>query len=152
MRAYQTPVIILPHVAPLGTETEAIADAVTHVSLEVDTAFFQEKRVSLVAIEGVLAGAAGNLLWWVELAVARTTTSPLYWVAIGGGGGALAGSAGLPVATTPNVLVGTGVNGARQNDQIFWTAHAQYARVVVQTPVPAAFAAWGVQALFEGLG
>lgn len=154
MRTFQIPVIILPHVAPLGTEPQAIEDAFTHTSLEIDTSSLQEKRVALVAIEAVVAGVPGNLLWWVELAVARTTTSPLYWSAIGGGGGALDGAAwaALTAPLAANVIVGTGVPLARHNDFISWTAYSRFARVVVQTPVPAAAAAWGVQVVLEGVG
>lgn len=156
MRSFQTACVLLPQIAPLGTETQAIADLVTHTSLEIDTTHLQEKRVSLVAIEAVVLGVPGNLLWWVELAVARTATSPLFWSAINGGGGALDGAAwAAPTAPlAPNVIVGTGVHLARHNDFIAWTAHSQFARVVVQTPVAAALPAafWAVQVLFEGVG
>ena len=63
----------------------------------------------------------------------------------GGGGGPV-------VPTVPNVLVGTGVDGASQNDMIAWTMHSEFARIVVRTPVNAGLPDdfWQVQAIFSG--
>jgi len=137
--------IILPTVWVLGTETETVADALEHISLEIDISYLQEKTIQIVATEVVVAGAPGNLWIWVELSPYLTPTSAAYWAAIGGGGGALA-----PVA--PLIEVGTGVNLTIHSIIIPWAIYSPFARLVVQTPVPGAAAFWLVQAIASGKG
>ena len=152
MPVIQIPVIILPTVSPLGTETELVNDAVTHVSLELqadDTGSIiqslYEKTVFVLAQEIVIAGAPGNLQIWIEESPYPTLVTPTYWGALGGGGGALP-----PVAF--DVIAGTGVNGIVHTLLIHWNSYSPYARIVVQTPVPAAAAAWAIQIMFAGQG
>jgi len=146
----QVPSIILPTVAPLGTETEAIDDLVEHTSLEFLVENLQEKTIHILATEAVAFGVPGNLLCWVELSPYPSTifAGPPgvgYWSAIGGGGGVL-------VPLTPIIEVATGVNLTAHTINIAWNIHSRYARLVIQTPVAAAlpWAFWGVQAIFEG--
>ena len=150
MLAIQIPVIILPVMAPFGTETELVADALTHVSLEPVAedggsilARLHEKTVFVFAQEIVVAGIPGGLQIWVEESPYPSIVSAAFWGAIGGGGGAFP-----PIA--PNILAGTGVNLAIHTLPIHWNTHSPYIRVVVQTPVPAAAAAWAVQLIFCG--
>ena len=139
----QFPSIILPIIAPLGTESEAILDALEHTSLEFDVTYLQEKNIQIVATE-VGFGAPGPLNAWIELSPVLSTTSTWYWAAIGGGGGLIA-------PTAPVVIVGTGVAATLIHAFMLpWTIHSVYARLVVQTPIPAAAAAWAVQAVFVG--
>jgi len=139
----QFPSIILPTVAPLGTETETILDALEHTSLEFEVAYLQEKCIQIVAIEAGF-GAPGPLNAWVELSPVLSTTSTWYWAAIGGGGGFIA-------PTAPTVIVGTGVPATIIHAFMLpWTIHSVYARLVVQTPVPAVAAGWLVQAIMVG--
>lgn len=152
MLSIHVPVIVLPTVAPLGTETEAIADALTHASLEPQaddgSAILQqiyEKTIFVFAQEVVVAGAPGNLWIWVEESPYPTVVSAAFWGAIGSGGGAFP-----PLA--PAILAGTGVNGAVHTLPIHWNSYSPYVRVVAQTPVPAAAAGWAVQLLFAGQG
>lgn len=144
MPALQVPSLVLPRVWSLGTETEIIADLVEHTSLEFAVDHLRDKTVRLLATEVVAVGVPGNLLVWVELSPVLSTTSGLYWAAIGGGGGALA-----PLA--PTVEVATGVNGTVHTILLPWGIHSAFARVVVQTPVAAALptAFWAVQVLIE---
>lgn len=145
MAAVQAPVVILPTVAPVGTETEAVANALTHVSLEFPVAHLVDKIIYIRATEVVAAVAPGVLNVWVELSPHLTATLAGYWAAIGGGGGALA-----PLA--PVVEVAGGVNGRVHTIIIPWTAYSRFARLVVQTPVIVAGESWTIQALFSGRG
>ncbi len=140
----QVPSIILPQVWALGTETEIINDLVEHPSIDIPVEYLQEKIIHVFATEVVVAGVPGNLWLWVELSPVASATSPAYWAAIGGGGGALA-----PVA--PVIEVATGVDGTVHTLTLPWAIHSPYARLVVQTPVAAALPAafWAVQALIS---
>ena len=140
---WQVPSIILPKVWTLGTETETIADAVTHVSIEFLTRYLQEKTIHITATEVVIAGAPGDLWAWVELSPYLTTTSGAYWAAIGGGGGLIA-------PTSKAITVGVGTNLLVHGITYSWTNHSDYARLVVQTPAPGAAAYWILQAIFGG--
>ncbi len=131
--------IILPTVWTLGTETETVADALEHTSIEFLVSNLTDKTIHITAIEAVAAGIPGNLWAWVELSPYPTTTTPNYWAAIGGGGG-------FVVPSAPVVIVGTGVNLAVHGFFLPWVAHSEYARLVIQTPVPAAAAGWVLQA------
>lgn len=141
----QVPSIVLPQVWVTGAETEAIADLLTHPSIDIYTEYLQEKCLYIVATEVVVAGVPGNLWCWVELSPVPSTTSTAFWAAIGGGGGVLA-----PVA--PVIEAAGGVNGRVHTLILPWTVHSPYARLVVQTPVAAALpnASWVVQALVAG--
>ena len=138
----QFPSIILPIVAPLWTETETVTDALEHTSLEFDVTYLQEKCIQILATEAGF-GAPGPLNVWVELSPVLSTTSALYWAAIGGGGGVI-------VPTAPVVIVGTGVAGTVHTFMLPWTIHSNYARLVIRTPIPAAAAGWLVQAVASG--
>ncbi len=151
-RAIQTPVVVLPVIAPTGTEVELVNDAVTHVSIEPANmyggtimAHLVEKTAFVFAQEIVVAGLPGALNIWVEQSPYPTTVSGLYWSAIGGGGGFLP-----PVVF--DTINGIGVNGTVHGLGIPWNTHAPYYRIVVQTPVPAAGAFWAVQVLLAGRG
>jgi hypothetical protein len=203
----QVPSLILPTIWTVGTETETIANIVTHTSIEFECEYLQEKQVHILAIEavmivGVIAGgpftlgeavtgapsgatgvisgrganwitvanqvgifvagdtitgamsgatingaltiaAPGNLWCWVELSPVPSTVSPLFWSAIGGGGGLLP-----PI--TPAILVGTGVNLTQHTLILPWTAHSSYGRIVIQTPILVATAFWVCQVLIAG--
>jgi len=151
----QAPSIILPVLAPLGTETETVADLLEHTSNEFPVEYLQEKEIHIVATEVVVAGMPGALNCWVELSPIPSVNNlmwpaPLpalgaYWAAIGGGGGAIA-----PVA--PLVEVAVGVTGTVHSILIPWAIHSAWARLVIQTPVSAtpATAFWIVQAIFSG--
>jgi len=145
MHPVQVPSIILPRVAPLGTEVEMVADLNEHTSIEFDCTYLQEKQIHILAMEVVAVGVPGNLLCWVELSPVATPISGNYWAAIGGGGGAQP-----PLA--PAVIVGTGVNLTQHTIILPWTQHSVYARVVVRTPVAAALplAYWVVQVIVAG--
>lgn len=140
----QIPSIVLPQVWVIGTETEIIADLVTHPSIDIPTEYLQEKIIHIMAIEAVVAGVPGNLWCWVELSPVASTTSAAYWAAIGGGGGAL-------VPTAPVIEVAAGVNGTVHTILLPWAIHSPFARVIIQTPVavalPAAF--WVVQCIIS---
>ncbi len=149
----QVPSIVLPQVAPLGTETELVADALEHTSLEFMVESLEEKTIHILATEAVIFGVPGPLNIWVELSPLPSDNNQLwplplpvsasYWAAIGGGGGP------VPPAT-PLILIGTGVNLAQQTAIMPWTIHSSWARVVVQTPVPGAAAFWAVQIIVSG--
>ena len=139
----QIPSIILPTVWVLGTETQAVTGAGEFTSIEFSTRNLQEKTIQIVATEVDVLGAPGLLNCWVELSPYPSTVTALYWAAIGGGGGAVA-----PVA--PIVITGTAVSLTVQATFLSWTAHSDYARLVVQTPAPSATAVWLVQALVSG--
>ena len=141
----QWPAVLLPTIAPLGTEVEAIADVLEHTSLETPTEFLQEKLIHVTCTEVVAAGVPGPLWLWVELSPFLTTTSAAFWAAIGGGGGAIA-----PFA--PVILAGTGVNGTVHTVLLPWTMHSIFARLVAQTPVLVATAAWAIQARITAKG
>jgi len=148
----QIPIIILPTVAPTGTEVEIVADAVTHVSLEPANnnglsilEYCYEKTAFIFAQEVVVAGVPGPLNIWVEESAYPSAVSPLFWSAIGGGGGAFA-----PIAF--DTIVGVGVNDAVHGLPIHWNSYAPFIRVVVQTPFPAAAAFWAVQVIFAAQG
>jgi len=155
MLILQAQSIILPVVAPLGTETETVADLLEHISVEFPVQYIQEKEIHIVATEVVVAGVPGNLQCWVELSPfpsvnnlmwpAPFPATGVYWAAIGGGGGALA-----PIA--PLVEVATGVTATVHSILIPWAIHSAWARLIVQTPVAAtpATAFWIVQAIFSG--
>lgn len=136
----QVPSIILPRVWTTGLEMEWINDLVTHVSIEFSTEHLIEKQVRVMAY--VSGGVPGNLLAWIELSPVPSTTSALYWAAIGGGGGLLP-------AVAPTVIV---LTGALHTFMLPWSIHAPYARLVVQSPVNAGLPAmfWIVQAVIDG--
>lgn len=139
----QRPSIVLPTIAPIGTESETVSDIAEHTSIDIPVKHLIRKVVHIVATEAVVIGPPGNLWVWVELSPVPSTISTAYWSAIGGGGGVLA-----PLA--PHIEVGTGVTLTVHTFTLAWTIHSQYARVVVQTPVISATAFWGVQVLIEG--
>lgn len=118
----QYPTIILPQVAPLGTEVETIADAAVHTSLAFGVSFLQEKTVYIYATNPL--GAAAPLNVWVELAPSNVA------------------AAYVPLAL-PTILVVTG------SAIIQWTTYSRYARVIAQCPAWAA-GAWAVQVVLEG--
>jgi hypothetical protein len=152
----QVPSIVLPTLAPLGTETETVADLLEHTSLEFPVEYLQEKEIHIIATEVVVAGMPGALNCWVELSPVPSTNnlmwpaplpvSAAYWAAIGGGGGI-----SLP-PTAPLIEAATGVTGTVHSILIPWTIHSAWARLCVQTPVAAAPATafWLVQAIFSG--
>lgn len=139
------PTIILPNLAPLGTEVETLNDLLEHTSNEFDVSLIQEKNIEVVATEVITAGVIGNLNLWVELSPYPSTITTAYWAAIGGGGGAIA-----PVA--PVIIVPTGVTGTVHTLFLPWTVASSYARLVTQMPAGAAPATayWTIQAIFEG--
>jgi len=139
--------IVLPSLTPFGTETENINDLLEHTSRDIEVEYLQDKIIHVIAIEAITAGVPGNLWVWVELSPFPTTTSADYWMAIGGGGGAL-----VPVA--PLVEVATGADTTIHTFTLPWAIHSPYARVVVQTPVSATplTANWVVQCWFSGKG
>lgn len=157
MRVIQVPGIILPVLAPLGTEAETVNDLVEHTSIEFPVMHLQEKQIHIIATEVIAFGVPGGLTCWVELSPVPSANSlywpaPLpalgtYWAAIGGGGGALP-----PVA--PLVEVPTGVTLTVHSMLIPWEDHSAWARLVIQTPVSATplTAFWFVQAIFSGKG
>lgn len=152
MYAIQIPAIILPILAPMGTETELVADALTHVSIEPmaeDTGsiaqYWDEKTAFIFAQEVVVLGIPSNLLIWVEESPYPTVITPSFWGALGGGGGALP-----PLVF--DTIVGTGVDGTIHTLPIHWNSYSPYIRVVVQTPIPAAAAGWAVQVVLAGKG
>lgn len=95
----------------------------------------------------VVSGTPGNLWCWVELSPYPTTTTNLYWSAIGGGGGFM-------VPTAPHIEVGTGISLAIHTIILPWAIHSEWARLVIQTPVAADLpgAYWAVQAIISGRG
>ena len=117
----QYPTIILPQVAPLGTEVETIADAAEHVSLAFPVEFLQEKVVYVYA---TAVGGPAQLQVWVELAPSDVAAA---YVALG----------------APTALAVTG------NAIIAWTVHSRYARFIAQCPGWVS-GAWVLQAVFEG--
>ena len=142
--AIQVPSIILPTAWTLGTETETIADAIEHTSIDISVVvYLQEKSVYISATEVVAAGVPGPLWCWIELSPYDSDTSTAYWAAIGGGGGAIA-----PFA--PTIEIGTGVNGTVHSLILPWTIHSPWARLVIQTPAIVATASWAIQALIGG--
>lgn len=151
----QIPSIILPRSYAAGTgslaSTETIADITEHTSIEFPVEFLQEKNIFITATELALAPAAipRPLWYWVELSPypsANNTYWPepypisaAYWAPIATPSievSLLAGAAGF--ITHPLMLP--------------WSIHSPWARVVLQTPVPAALptAYWVVQVLFVG--
>ena len=152
MTTIQIPVIILPILAPLGTETELVADALTHVSTELMAEdggsivdHLHEKTAFIFAQEIVVAGVPGNLTIWVEESPYPSIVTPTYWGAIGGGGGFFP-------AIAFDTIVGTGVPNAIHVLPIHWSAHSPYIRVILSTPIPAVAAAWACQVIFAGKG
>lgn len=145
LQSLQIPWVILPQGAILGTETEIVADVVTHVSVDLPVEFIQEKEIHVLATEVVVAGVPGNLWVWVELSPYPSTISTIYFAAIGGGGGALA-------PMVPLLEVATGINLTDHTILLPWSIHSPVARVVVQTPIAAALpnAFWVVQVLVTG--
>ena len=146
----QYPSLILPATWAALTDVELVADALTHVSYEFPVEYLHEKTVHIMATEVVVGGGIpGNLNAWIELSPYPTANTPfypvpypvtgIYWSAIGGGGGALA-------PTAPLIIVGTGVNNTIHTELMSWSIHSQWARVIVQTPVPAVTGdLWAVQ-------
>ena len=161
MSVVKAPAIILPVLAPLGTETETVNDLVTHTSIEFPVEYLQEKQIHIVASEVVVALVPGNLWCWVELSPFPSVNNlmwpaPLpatnaYWAAIGGGGGAYYQATGLLPPVAPLIEVALGVNAAVHSILIPWAIHSAWARLVVQTPVAAALpgAFWILQAIFS---
>jgi len=143
MTTIQIPAIILPTIAPIGTETELINDIVNHVSLEPmaddNGSILQdiyEKTAFVYAQEVVAAGVPGNLLIWVEESPYPSTIIGTFWGMLG----------------VPNIIAGTGVNGTVHTVPIHWNAYSPYIRLVAQTPVLVATAIWAVQIIFTGQG
>jgi len=139
----QIPVIILPTVSPLGTETEAIGDVLEHTSLELQTEVggsiirnFERKSVIIVATEVVVAGVPGALNCWIEVSPYPSSVSTVHWTMLG----------------VPVIIAGTGVNGALHNLVLPWDTYSPFFRLVVQTPALVATAGWAVQAMFCGQG
>ncbi len=153
MITIQIPSIVLPQVWTVGTETETIADLVTHPSIDIPVEYLQEKIIHIMAIEAVAIGVPGNLLCWIELSPVPSSVSTAYWAAIGGGGGPLDPATGLPYIppVAPLVEVALGVNGTIHTITLPWAIHSRYARVAVQTPVAVALpgAFWVVQAMIS---
>ena len=158
MNAIQIPSIILPVILPplypRGTEVELVANALTHVSVEIGAIAgsnsstlepLYEKTAFIFAQEMVVAGVPGNLIIWVEESAYLSVVTPLYWGAIGGGGGFYP-----PVAF--DTIVGTGVDAAIHILPIHWNGYSPYNRLVVQTPIPAVAAGWAVQIVFAAQG
>ena len=139
----QVPSIILPTIWVTGLETQQISGTSTFVSIEFSTRNLQEKCIQIFAEEVDTVGSPGPLWAWVELSPYPTTTTGLYWTAIGGGGGAVA-----PV--NPTIITGTGTSLTVQGTILAWTIHSEYARLVVQTPIPSGSAVWLVQAMISG--
>jgi len=117
---YQTPTIVLPQVAPLGTETEIVVDIVEHVSLTFPVDSLQEKIVYVYAVNA--GGAAAPLNVWVELAPSDVAAA---YVAL----------------AVPTILVVTG------DAVLQWTTHSSFARIVVQCPTWA-IGGWVLQIVF----
>lgn len=147
MAILQIPSLILPVAQPLGPASqEVVNNLLTHISIECpEVEQLQEKEIQILATEVVALGVPGPLWIWVELSPYLTTTTGVYWAAIGGGGGPVA-----PLA--PLILAPTGVLGAMQTAILPWNIHSAVARVVVQMPVAAtpATAYWSVQVLIQG--
>ncbi len=137
--------LILPTIYQTELETESVADALEHTSIEVDVRHLKDKSIQIVAIEIVAAGVPGPLWMWVELSSFPSTLSTAFWGAIGGGGGSL-------VPLDPRIGIGTGVHLTVHPFILPWSIHSDYVRLVVQTPVPAAAASWLVQARLAGKG
>jgi len=123
MTVRQIPTVVLPQIAPLGTELEVVADAVEHVSVSFPVDSLQEKTVQIYA---VLAVAAAPLSVWIEVAPADVAAA---YVILG----------------APAVLAVTG------DAVLQWTTHSSFARVVVQCPAWAA-GMWVCQVTMEGKG
>ena len=121
MTAVQFPTIVLPQVAPLGTEVETIADAVVHTSLSFPVDSLQEKTVYVYATNPL--GMAAPLQVWVELAPADVA------------------AAYAPLAA-PTILVVTGTAILQ------WTTHSSFARIRAQCPAWAV-GGWALQCAFE---
>lgn len=139
----QIPSLILPTVWVTGAETESVADALEHTSIEIDVSNLRDKIITVMAVEVVAVGAPGPLWAWVELSPYPSTVSTAFWAAIGGGGGAL-------TPLVPTIIAGTGVNGTVHTFDLPWSVHAAYARLVVQTPAIAVGESWAVQAYLNG--
>ena len=140
----QIPSIILPRVWASGLELEAVTDALEHTSVEFQANNLMLASVHVTVVEVVAAGVPGPLLAWIELSPYPTTVNGNFWAAVDGGGG------DLP-PDFPLTIIGTGVNGTRHSFFLEWGLTAQYARLVVQTPVPVAGATWTVQAVVSGV-
>lgn len=143
MPTIQVPAIILPTVAPLGTEVEAIADILQHVSLEPiadDNGSLMhniyEKTAFVYAQEIVAAGVPGDLQIWVEESPYPSTIIGTFWAQL----------------AVPAVIVGTGVNLTIHTIPIHWNVYSPYIRLVAQTPVLVATAVWAVQIIYCGQG
>ncbi len=153
MRSIQYQSLVLPFPYATIAAAETVADAVTHVGLEFRARYLQEKTINIMAMEIVAAVAPGPLTVWIELspyptlnnleAPAPNVATGVYWAAIGGGGGALA-------PTAPLTIVGTGVNATIHTELMAWTMHSEWARVIVQTPIPVAGESWAVQVYLTG--
>ena len=151
MRQIQIPSFIMPLIPDwnqfTGLEVETVGNLVTHISIEFLCDQIKEKSITVMATEMVAAGVPGPLWCWIELSPYPTTTTGVYWAAIGGGGGAMA-----PVV--PLIEAGTGVPFTVHTFMLNWNIHSEYARLIIQTPVaawlPAAF--WTIQAFFSGQG
>lgn len=120
----QVATIVLPTVAPLGTEVEAIADTLEHVSLSFPTGHLQEKVVYVYATNP--AGLAAPLQVWIEIASVNVAAA---YVLLG----------------IPTVLVVT------SDTVLQWTTHSAFVRVVAQSPLWVA-GAWALQVLYEAGG
>lgn len=156
------PTLILPTTYAVSgdladlADTETIADALEHTSAEMKLDQEDMKTIHVLATEIVpVAGAAGQLLCWVEGSpyptansndwLAPLPVSALYWAAIGGGGGAFA-------PTAPVIEPGIGVNLSAHTIIFDFQMHHPFSRVVLQTPVPHATSYWLVQVLISGKG
>lgn len=139
----QVPTILLPTSAPSGTETEIIADANRHVSLEpsADSAYsivrhLYEKTVFIYAQEIVVAGVPGNLQVAIEISPYPSYVTTSFWTQLG---------------AAVNI-VGAGVNGQVHTLAVPWNTYSPFIRIVLQTPIPAAAAYWACQAILTGQG
>jgi hypothetical protein len=155
MTTIQRPSLVLPAITtrppnPLQ-DVEAIADLLTHVSIEFRTEYLQDNEMHIWAIEQVAAGVPGNLWAWIELSPYPSTITAAFWGAIGGGGGPSYPVVPAMVPVAPLIEVATGINNVVHNVFLPWAIHSPWARLVVQTPVAAALpnAFWVVQAYFS---
>lgn len=141
----QIPSVVLPSAVALANQPEIIDDLLTHVSREFEVDSLLNKQAYIVAVEDFTAGVPGPLWVWVELSPVPSTNNPLYWAAIGGGGGTLP-------PLNPMIIAANGVLFDIHGALLPWTQHSVWARIVVQTPVSVniATAVWDVQVLFSG--
>lgn len=155
----QIPSLILPVITtripnPLA-DVEAVADLLTHISIDIPVEQLQEKTIHIWATEVLLAPGVPGPLWaWIELSQYPTSVSAAFWGAIGGGGGPSYPAVPAMAPVAPTLEIGLGINGVVHNILIPWAIHSPYARLVIQTPVAAALpmAFWVCQAYITSKG